>query len=285
MKKQRSRGWYAVITCSIFLIVIHLGEIMRFAGLRRFLHGWLFLGLFNLLQVATCLVAIASTHVAKLKPTLAELGLGAPWGRAGVFSLVASLPMLLAFALTSPLNPKMTALSVGFGCILAPFAEEMIFRGYAFGQLYGRARWGFWLSALIPSALFALGHAYQAGAPVELAGIFAVTGLGSLLGCWLYLRWRGNLWVVFGLHSLMNLWWEMFGVADTALGGWIANAARLLTVALAILLTIYRARFWKPCPGERDLLSDGNEPAPEVDPADGKLDALSEASLTLQPSL
>jgi hypothetical protein len=43
----------------------------------------------------------------------------------------------------------------------------------------------------------------------------------------------------------MNLWWEVFGVAENALGGWIANAARLATIALAILLTIYKARLWK----------------------------------------
>ena len=50
----------------------------------------------------------------------------------------------------------------------------------------------------------------------------------------------------------MNLWWEVFGVAETALGGWIANGARLLTVALAILLTIYKDRIWKPVADESD---------------------------------
>jgi membrane protease YdiL (CAAX protease family) len=61
----------------------------------------------------------------------------------------------------------------------------VLFRGYMFGQLYRRGRWGFWLSALVPSALFALGHAYQASGFWELVGIFAITGLGSLLGCWI----------------------------------------------------------------------------------------------------
>ncbi|PYJ17886.1 MAG: hypothetical protein DME96_04520 [Verrucomicrobia bacterium] len=119
-------------------------------------------------------------------------------------------------------------------------------RTHMFGQLYRRARLCFWLSALIPSALFAFGHAYQASGFWELVEIFVVTGLGSLLGCWIYMRWQFNLWTVFGLHCLMNLWWELFGVADTALGGWIANAAHLLTIAVAILLTTYRDRFWKP---------------------------------------
>ena len=229
---------------------------MRLAGLRRLFHDWVFVGVFNILQITLAIGGIAVAHAARLRGALAELGLLGRFGRAAAFSFIAALPMLLVFGLTSPINSKISFLSVGVGCFLAPFAEEVLFRGYMFGQLYRRARWGFWLSALIPSALFALGHAYQAGGPFELAGIFAVTGFGSLLGCWLFLRWNGNLWIVFGLHCLMNLWWELFGVAETALGGWIANGARLLTVALAILLTIYKDRIWKPVAGESDWLAD-----------------------------
>jgi len=94
--------------------------------------------------------------------------------------------MLLASWLSSPLNPQMTVLSVAVGRFLAPFAEEVLFRGYMFGQLYRRARWGFWFSAIVPSALFALGHAYQSRDPLELLGIFAVTGIAGLFSCWLY---------------------------------------------------------------------------------------------------
>jgi hypothetical protein len=38
---------------------------------------------------------------------------------------------------------------------------------------------------------------------------------------------------------------EVFAVDDTALGGWLANGARFTTVAIAILLTIFKDRFWK----------------------------------------
>ena len=103
------------------------------------------------------------------------------------------------------------------------------------------------VSTPLPSILFALGHAYQATGVLQLTGIFEVTGLGQHIGvlavCSL---WDYNLWAVFGLHSLMNLWWELFGIDDSALGGWIANGARLLTVTIAILLTIYKDRFWGP---------------------------------------
>ena len=50
----------------------------------------------------------------------------------------------------------------------------------------------------------------------------------------------------------MNLWWEVFNVDDTALGGWLANGARLATVIVAVLLTIYKDKIWKPLPSEAE---------------------------------
>jgi len=246
MRHHHSRTWYAIIACTVFVIGTHASDLMRLAGTRRFIHGWISVGAASVLQIILCIWGVMVAHTAGAKRAIRELGLQAPIGRAAIFAFIAALPMLIAFALSSRLNPNMSVLTVGVGCFLAPFAEEVLFRGYMFGQLYRRARWRVWLSALIPSALFALGHAYQATGVFQLAGIFAVTGLGSLLGCWLFMRWQYNLWVVFGLHCLMNLWWELFGIDDSALGGWIANGARLLTVTVAILLTIYKDRFWKP---------------------------------------
>jgi uncharacterized protein len=259
MKRHHSRTCYAAIACAIFVSGTHMSDLMRLAGSRRFIHGWISLGVANLLQVILCVSGIIVAHATGVRRAIGELGLRAPIRRAAIFAFVAALPMLLAFALSLPLNPKMSVLSVGVGCVLAPFAEEVLFRGYIFGQLYRRARWGFWLSALIPSVLFALGHAYQASGVSELVGIFAVTGLGSILGCWLFMRWQCNLWVVFGLHCLMNLWWEVFGVDDTALGGWIANGARLATVTVAILLTVYKDRVWKPLTVPPDHLAESDD--------------------------
>jgi len=184
----------------VFVICTCIGDVTRLADLRRILHGWIWVGVANLFQIILSVSAIVAAHAVKLKGAFGELGLRAPIGRAVAFSFVAAFPMLLAFAVTSSINARMSVLSVGVGCFVAPFAEEVLFRGYMFGQLYRRARWGFWLSALIPSALFASGHAYQASGFWELVGIFAVTGLGSLLGCWIYMRWQFNLWTVFGLH-------------------------------------------------------------------------------------
>ena len=51
----------------------------------------------------------------------------------------------------------------------------------------------------------------------------------------------------------MNLWWEVFAVDDTALGGWVANGARLATIIVAVLLTIYKDKIWKPLPSEQAM--------------------------------
>ena len=67
---------------------------------------------------------------------------------------------------------------------------------------------------------------------------------------WVFMKWQDNLWPAFGLHAAMNLWWEVFAIDDTALGSHVANIARLLTIVLAILLTIYKDRIWKPLPVE-----------------------------------
>jgi len=267
MKRKRSRSGYAAMACVVFLVCIHIDEWMRLVGLRRLLHGWLFVGLYNVLQIALCIAAVIGAHRVGLRRALEELGLRGSFCRAATFSFVAGLPMLLAFWLSSPLNHQMTVLSVAVGCFLGPFAEEVLFRGYVFGQLYRRARWGFWFSAIVPSALFALGHAYQSRDFLELLGILAVTGTGGLFGCWLYLRWNGSLWFVFCLHALMNLWWEIFGVAETALGGWIANAARLATIALAILFTIYKDRLWKTDVPEVDWRSENRSYFSTLGPA------------------
>jgi membrane protease YdiL (CAAX protease family) len=63
--------------------------------------------------------------------------------------------------------------------------------------------------------LFAIAHLYQSDDFNELLGIVAITGTGSILFCWLYMKWKDNVWPVFGLHAGMNLWWEVFAVDDT----------------------------------------------------------------------
>jgi membrane protease YdiL (CAAX protease family) len=253
MKIPRPRLWYAAITALVFGFIDQFNAFLKLIGWRRFTSEWLYvLGIRNTFEVITCFLAVLITHRLGFKRAARELGIAKPVGRGLAFAAIATLPMLIAFALTSNVNPNMTFLSVGVLCIIAPFAEEVLFRGFIFRQLYQRARLGFWLSALLPSIVFASKHLYQSDDMMELLGIVAITGTGGIGFCWFFMKWRYNIWAIFGLHSLMNLWWEVFAVDDTALGGWLANGARLATVIIAVLLTIYRDKIWKPLPSEAD---------------------------------
>jgi membrane protease YdiL (CAAX protease family) len=258
---RHKRAWYALFALVAFVAIDHLGDLLHQLDLRRFMPWRLILAIRNTLEVAFSILGLAVAHRQGVKFAARELGMTAPIKPALVFAAIASAPMLLAFAIGFSINREMTFLSVAVGCFIAPFAEEVLFRGYLFRQLYQRAKMGFWLSAIIPSVLFAAGHAYQSTHFAELAGIFAITSVGSVLLCWLYQRWNYNLWVIVALHSAMNLWWEVFAVDDTALGGWLANGARFTTVAIAILLTIFKDRFWKAVTAGDESARDEKEQA------------------------
>ena len=60
---------------------------------------------------------------------------------------------------------------------------------------------------------------------------------------------------------MMNLWWEVFAVDDTALGGWSANGARLATILLGIVLSLCKDRLWPRLPVETANLERVDAPA------------------------
>lgn len=81
------------------------------------------------------------------------------------------------------------ALAIG---VLAPFAEEMFFRGMVFGWL---RKWGFWLSAIISAALFGAAHGINFIFPASFA-------LG-LLNAYAYEK-SGSLWPAIVAHMAFN---------------------------------------------------------------------------------
>jgi membrane protease YdiL (CAAX protease family) len=268
MKSPRSKWWYALIAIVVFAFIDQFNGFLKLIGWQRFIGEWLIvLGIRNTFEVATCLLAVAIVHRFGLKRAAHELGLTKPVGRGLAFAAIATLPMVITFSLTSSVNPQMTFLTVGVLCFIAPFAEEVVFRGFLFRQLYRRARLGFWVASLFPSVLFAAAHLYQSSDLKELLGIVAITGTGSIMFCWLFMKWKDNVWPVFGLHAGMNLWWEVFAVDDTALGGWVSNGARLATIIIAVLLTIYKDKIWKPLPSEVVDL-EAQTPEPPMAPRD-----------------
>lgn len=84
-------------------------------------------------------------------------------------------------------------LFIGVG-ILAPISEELFFRGLIYDWF--RQRWAIWVSIVMSSAWFALGHIDSIGVAVS----------SFLMGCviaWVYERTK-SLWFAIAIHIITN---------------------------------------------------------------------------------
>ncbi|TAE29015.1 MAG: CPBP family intramembrane metalloprotease [Cytophagales bacterium] len=173
-----------------------------------------------------------------------ELGWNAPVLKGLLAGFVITLPMLVGFAIMfAPVDMPLNKILLKFytGSFWAGLAEETFYRAFLFGQLYRHGRVPFWLAATAQGLFFGMAHLYQAQDILPALGIFAITSMGGVWFAWLWVSWR-NLWVPVVVHILMNAWWGLFAVDNTALGGWVANGCRVLTIALSIWLTIRELR-------------------------------------------
>lgn len=87
--------------------------------------------------------------------------------------------------------------------ILAPFAEEIIFRGgiYTILTLVLPA----WVSGILQALIFSGAHAYYYGLGLQSAFIGAFSfGIAT----WLISKWRGSIIPAIILHIMFNLWLE-----------------------------------------------------------------------------
>jgi CAAX protease family protein len=171
-----------------------------------------------------------------------SLGLRRGIARGVMAGIIATLPLPLIFAIRShAVFNADVAVQVGVFGLLSGVGEEILFRGFGFGLLYRKLHLGFWLSIILPTAAFARGHLYQVHGFWDSLAIIALTGFGSVWFSWLYVRWDYNLWVPISVHVLMDSWWSIFNVSQTALAGHAANNARLLTIVLSIVLTLWHS--------------------------------------------
>ena len=101
------------------------------------------------------------------------------WGAGSFIQTLAGQPIAspLLFAIT--------------GCLVAPFVEELFFRGLFYPLL--RERWNAPACIVLSALFFAAMHGTVA--PVQL--------VGGLLFAALY-EWRGNIWPGFVLHAAAN---------------------------------------------------------------------------------
>jgi uncharacterized protein len=235
----------AAITIAVLLIADHAHELISQIPAYRWLHThrpfYFAESLDKIAGVGLCLLAVWLMYRVGPRGVSRELGFSAPIFTAIVFALIASSPMLIGFAITRRLSPHIEVLPLLFLTVLSPLAEEIEFRGFGVRQLQRGTGWPFWVAVWPSALLFGYGHLEQGQSLAEMAGLFLLTATGGVAFAWFVYRWQ-NLWVAVFLHIFMNLWWELFSVAKTAIGGWFPFALQQLTILIAIVITLYRTR-------------------------------------------
>lgn len=149
-----------------------------------------------------------------------------------------TLPMLIGYGLLNNFNLTFSLRGLFYTILIAPIFEELMYRGFLFGQLYRYGGWGFIPAGLANALIFGSLHLYQAQDFGSAVAVFAVTAMGGLWFAWLYVEWNYNLWIAIFLHLFMNAWWIIFDRSDNAAGDLYANIFRGLTIAASIIYTI-----------------------------------------------
>jgi membrane protease YdiL (CAAX protease family) len=183
-------------------------------------------------------VVIITSYYYGIKNILKELCLDHGIKTGLISAAFFASPMLLGSAILGDLVTNLSLLDLLKLTIIAGFMEELIFRGFLFNQLFNRFGWGFIPAATLNALIFAMGHIYQGNSLGETSGVFIVTLLGAAWFAWLFIEWENNLWLIILLHTFMNLSWTIFDVSDNALGDWLPNLFRLVTIAISIIATI-----------------------------------------------
>ena len=122
--------------------------------------------------------------------------------------------------------------------VVAGFFEEVMFRGFIFGQLFRFARWGFVPAVLASVVPFAFLHIQFEWKLMAIGSMFILTALDGAFLCWMFVQWRNNLWVPIWLHILINLSWIAFEGNNPEGRVW-ANIVRLTAIVLSILFTVW----------------------------------------------
>jgi membrane protease YdiL (CAAX protease family) len=240
------RPWsVGAITLLTLIVVSNAHELLSRLAAYRQLHRTapFYIGesIDKIVGALLCVLVVWLMRREGLRGVGRELGLSAPILPAFAFAVGVSLPMLIGFALTRSFTSHLRLLPVLFLTVFSPFIEELEFRGFGVRQLQRGTGWPFWAVVWPSALLFGLGHVDAGESFRDMASLFFLTGTGGVVFAWLVHRWQ-NLWVAVALHVCMNLWWELFSVAKTAIGGWFPFALQSFTMVLAIIVTLYCTR-------------------------------------------
>jgi len=236
---------FAASTIAVLVAVSYIHEILSRLPAYVQLHNnkpfYVAESIDKVAGVCLCLITVWLMKRTGPRGVLREVGLDAPILPAFAFALIASSPMMLGFALTRSLTPHIQVRPLLFLTVLSPLVEEVEFRGFGVLQLKHRTGWPFWVVVWASALLTGYGHMEQGGTLLESIELFLLLTAGAVTFAWLAYRWQ-SLWVPVALHICMNLWWELFSIARSAIGGWFPFVLQSSTMLLAILLTLYAKR-------------------------------------------
>ncbi len=197
----------------------------------------------NAIAFAPMLALLLCLH--KPSKIVQSLGLSANLLKGLLFAALCCMPLLIGFPIIGSFDNELTFDVFLKNVILAAFFEEVVFRGFMFGQLFRYGRIGFIWAVLFPAILFAAGHLYQGHSVSSSLMAFGITAIGAVYFSWVYVECNCNLWIPVGLHLFMNLCWIVFPVEgnETAVGVLMPNILRFISIALtAALIVIYKRR-------------------------------------------
>jgi membrane protease YdiL (CAAX protease family) len=208
--------------------------------------GWTEGAIKTALWVPPSIVLVMVLRRVSWREALAELGLTTLAWPGVRLAIAATVPMV-AIATTSfgfrfHLDSQLSVV------LLGPFAEEVLYRGFLFQQLWRRARWPMWAAALGSALVFAIAHHKDLDELLALGVLkndlttpllvigppILATIAGGCLFAWLTWRWQ-SLWPAIALHAAINFWWD---IASGGTDPVIAAASQGIALTLVVALTL-----------------------------------------------
>ncbi len=131
-----------------------------------------------------------------------------------------------------------TAKDILLTSVWAGVFEELVFRAFIVGLLVRLAGWHIVPATLISSLIFGWGHLYQADNATDAITIFFLTSIAGIGFVVFYRLWKWNIWFPMFMHIFMNLAFVITNMGTNVLLNNTGNVYRVMTIVLAIILTI-----------------------------------------------